>query len=567
MEQLNIYLNALTPQMLAGVLALTSLCAAALAASIWFNWAAPKIRRRRLRALLPHLQQAATHTESLLESAGAITDTSASTRLMAVTKQHIALTHCAAQAAKAAAQVTIPLLSPPAADETDQRMLSRVAHLLAQPEISLLAAAGDGAAAAVWLTLGNADLELLEKAAGSLQESGIPSLLLHGYPTDIAQELLTNAGEIALHSIQEHGLSLPHIMEDLRTRIDESLEHIGQARDHLEGALESFSPADIHMQIPVITLLTSSIREIDLLANDRTSIERSIGHIALDAGAVAGGAFAGGKLGAVIGSFIAPGIGTAIGGAIGGILGGMGGRSAANHVKMAPLHEAIATYRSRAADAATGQHTAATHLVTQLRAATATASASWGMARDSLIAHSNHILSSETYPSELDRLVRARTDFQRLTQQQITSIKLNLSRHRPQTPGILRLHPQPEYDAQAQKILAHLEALGATLIPLDLPPHPLDALHHLAGAGWPRMLLPHLDASADRLTGALRTLSHQLYRAEQEATAAYRQSVRHILSTSEDETNRYKNKIDTHNKQVSSSITEIKRHKAALGLT
>lgn len=563
MDQVAAYVNMFTPAqaMMIDIFIVGGL----IAAVTWFRWIAPAIRRRRMNELLPFLQDAANSTEELIETTRLVRDTNASIQLRDAAQKHIMLSHCAAQLANAAAQVTIPTLPPATTDESDQHLLSRTVHLLAQPEISLLGAAGDGAAATVWMALGKADLELLVSAASELKESGIPQLLIHLAPEAIVQNIIQNTVESVSHSIQEHGLSLTHIVEDLYTHANESLDHLDQAQEHLEGAFDTFSAADIHMRVPVITLLTSAIREIDLLANDRTSIERSIGHIALDTGAVAGGAFAGGKIGAVIGTAIAPGIGTMIGGVIGGLFGGMGGRAVANNIKMAPLHDAISDYRSCVSAAAAAQHDSAICLTSQLHISSTSASTAWDQSRNTLIDQANTILKNDIFRTELNHLLELNNNYQAFCRNQISDVKNKIKKYRPKY-SFFQINPVAEYDDNSKYILSNLNKINTSLDLSHLPTHPLDTLYHLARRPWPHTLTPSLQSSAQRLTAALYPLIKQLHYAEQKATAVYRQSVHQILSTAESETTRHVALTNKHNINIKTSIKEVNRHKAALGI-
>ncbi len=97
--------------------------------------------------------------------------------------------------------------------------------------------------------------------------------------------------------------------------------------------------------IPIITIIKSSIRELDLLADEKTEVETSVKNIALDVVGTGGGAFLGAKAGFLAGSFF-PGVGNLVGGIIGAIGGAMGGRFLTNSIKEIPLQTAIENYKN-----------------------------------------------------------------------------------------------------------------------------------------------------------------------------------------------------------------------------
>lgn len=95
--------------------------------------------------------------------------------------------------------------------------------------------------------------------------------------------------------------------------------------------------------IPIITIIKSGIRELELLADEKTAFETSLKNITLDVAGTGGGAFLGAKAGFLAGSFF-PGVGNIIGGIIGAIGGAMGGRYLTNSIKEIPLQTAIENY-------------------------------------------------------------------------------------------------------------------------------------------------------------------------------------------------------------------------------
>ena len=107
------------------------------------------------------------------------------------------------------------------------------------------------------------------------------------------------------------------------------------------GDLVDGSNIDFSGHIPVITIALSSIREIQLLADDKTTCLSSVKNIALDAtGAGVGGAV-GAKAGAIVGGVVAGPVGALLGGVLGAVGCAIGGRNITNKIKRIPLNNAI----------------------------------------------------------------------------------------------------------------------------------------------------------------------------------------------------------------------------------
>lgn len=112
------------------------------------------------------------------------------------------------------------------------------------------------------------------------------------------------------------------------------------------GDLVDGSNIDFSGHIPVITIALSSIREIQLLADDKTTYLSSVKNIALDAtGAGVGGAV-GAKAGAIVGGVVAGPVGAILGGVLGAVGCAIGGRNITNKIKRIPLNNAIEAYEN-----------------------------------------------------------------------------------------------------------------------------------------------------------------------------------------------------------------------------
>ena len=168
-----------------------------------------------------------------------------------------------------------------------------------------------------------------------------------GALADHAWEVFVSAAKDAL---VEHGRDLAldmlmhggkHVHADvLKDALHEAF-HAGvheAGMDMLQHAPDAFDPdAASGAHFPWLSLLVSAHREVRLLANERTDIERSIKHLALDTA----GVWAGAKAGAVVGGFLGP-----LGMLGGAVLGAIAGREVTNDIKRAPLRRAIQAYEA-----------------------------------------------------------------------------------------------------------------------------------------------------------------------------------------------------------------------------
>jgi hypothetical protein len=119
--------------------------------------------------------------------------------------------------------------------------------------------------------------------------------------------------------------------------IHESVNNIG---DHLADTLHP----DPTGHFPFVTLIMSSIREMNLISENKTSIENSLKNVSLDVTGAGLGAIGGAKLGAIIGTTFGP-AGIVVGGLIGSVAGAIGGRALTNEIKYIPLKTALNDYR------------------------------------------------------------------------------------------------------------------------------------------------------------------------------------------------------------------------------
>ena len=158
----------------------------------------------------------------------------------------------------------------------------------------------------------------------------------HGQSIAGAESIKDAAGSFAMDVLKAPASDIGHSLYD----------HAGQAVHSIGDNVHGIHP-DPTAHFPYVTLFISGFREVNLLMNDKTSIETSLKNLGLDVAGTGLGAVGGGKIGALIGTAIVPGIGTAIGGAIGAIGGAIGGRFLSNKAKALPLNNAIESYNAK----------------------------------------------------------------------------------------------------------------------------------------------------------------------------------------------------------------------------
>ena len=143
--------------------------------------------------------------------------------------------------------------------------------------------------------------------------------------------------------------------------------HIHAAINNIGGHFDTAIHPDLTGHFPFITLIFSSVKEISLINDGKTSIDNSLKNVALDVAGTGFGAAGGAKGGAIIGGFIGGPVGALIGGAIGGIAGAIGGRAITNEIKKEPLKNALNDYRTNFEDMATDTKNCAIEAVNKIR--------------------------------------------------------------------------------------------------------------------------------------------------------------------------------------------------------
>lgn len=120
---------------------------------------------------------------------------------------------------------------------------------------------------------------------------------------------------------------------------DLSGEQIREATEStMNHAIES---SDLHFDLPLITLILSSVRNIKPVLRGKSNIETAVKYTSADTVGVGFGGAAGAKLGGAIGIIGGP-PGVAIGAILGGVIGVMGGKHLATTFKESDLRKAKA---------------------------------------------------------------------------------------------------------------------------------------------------------------------------------------------------------------------------------
>lgn len=277
--------------------------------------------------------------------------------LTAATQQHPVRSRCAEQdqvlgalkgledvdrlavaAEKDARKVQIPTPPVAASSASSEAQLSSLVSFLQDPRVGLAVAGGEQLVANLFaMAVPGAAKKLGEAAMHGFWNGAVESL------TSPSPEDLFALGAYAVKAAMVEGgvKELAHAVAE--HMLHGAMEGAGlEVLEHADHAFELDGVDGAHF--PVVTAVLSSYREIRLLREEKTSIERAVGHVVLDTGATGLGGFAGAKAGAAIGTLIAPGAGTAVGVLVGTVVGSVSGRMLANKVKEQPLKEAVAAY-------------------------------------------------------------------------------------------------------------------------------------------------------------------------------------------------------------------------------
>jgi len=126
------------------------------------------------------------------------------------------------------------------------------------------------------------------------------------------------------------------------------------SKDALSVVHEGLDPG---LHIPLGTLLRSAWRELELLFDKKTPIERAVKHVAMDVASVGTGAFLGAKVGGGLGAVAGP-LGAGAGILVGAMAGAIAGRGLAHKSRMAPFSKAYERYETTLSSARSAVETA-----------------------------------------------------------------------------------------------------------------------------------------------------------------------------------------------------------------
>lgn len=142
-------------------------------------------------------------------------------------------------------------------------------------------------------------------------------------------------------------------------------DHIHQVTHQSIEGMNDISHPGFHF--PWITIVFSCWRETKLLFDEKTSLDRAVKHLGMDAAGVGVGLWAGAKAGAMSGAIFGPHV-AAAGAFFGAIFGAIGGKKVSRNLQHAPFRAAKASYDETVAKAQTTVQEAIDSSRTQLAA-------------------------------------------------------------------------------------------------------------------------------------------------------------------------------------------------------
>lgn len=291
----------------------------------------PRLRRRRLKELRPSLERVWSQA---LPPAQPVPEQQALREAL----QAIEVAAGRARDAEVRARARRIPIPPPVLDGHDRETILRQAAAFLDKDATVLAAAGAEQFARSLFDVLTPD---------AFQHFGVAArILLDAHWDDVLQEAVEHgfAGVTAVVAANALGEGLTHMsVAAAAAAPGEMVAAVGHAGAEAAGGFDLSDASGAHF--PWITLALSTVRELRLLNDGKTEVERSLKNVALDTGGTAVGALAGAKAGALVGSFFGP-IGTTVGAVLGGIGGAIGGRQITNAVKRKPLENACAHHNA-----------------------------------------------------------------------------------------------------------------------------------------------------------------------------------------------------------------------------
>jgi hypothetical protein len=296
----------------------------------WWGYR-PELRERRLQPL----RQSLHATEKRIE----LSVREEQKPLLRALSAWTTAEHSADRAREEARMWPVPVPDLPLSGEAPETSMRRIAHLLDNPKIVAALAGGEQLAANLFDSLTGGSLDHLLEAAAVLHRDGLLQLALSppaAMPGAVANYLTSH---IAQHALDHHGLSID-ILHDLPA----STVHVLSQAGH--EAAQAFDPSHFHgAHFPFARMITSMIREGSLLFDERISVQRALGNVAIDTAGTGVGALAGGKAGAMIGTAFGGPVGTAVGALLGAVAGSIAGSFGAHAVRHRKLTAAVENHK------------------------------------------------------------------------------------------------------------------------------------------------------------------------------------------------------------------------------
>jgi hypothetical protein len=189
----------------------------------------------------------------------------------------------------------------------------------------------------------------LEKAGHSVQLDGGQTgwrWLVDGHPIEVSEGIASVKG--ALTGLRNAPRKKGEMVEGLSDFDHDAITTA--SKDALSVIHEGLDPG---LHIPLGTLLRSAWRELELLFDKKTPIERAVKHVVMDVASVGTGAYIGAKVGGGLGAVAGP-VGVGAGLLVGGIAGAIAGRGLAHRSRMAPFSKAYERYEIALSSARSG---------------------------------------------------------------------------------------------------------------------------------------------------------------------------------------------------------------------
>ena len=183
------------------------------------------------------------------------------------------------------------------------------------------------------------DSSALEKAGRTVQGRASQAGLLRLTSRRVI-EVKENGAKEAVTDLRIAVKTKPHMVHGLSDFDHDAISTA--SKDAISVIHEGFDPG---LHIPLGTLLRSAWRELELLLDKKTPIERAVKHVAMDVASVGTGAFVGAKVGGGIGAFAGP-VGVGAGLLVGAMAGAIAGRGLAHKSRMAPFSHAYERYET-----------------------------------------------------------------------------------------------------------------------------------------------------------------------------------------------------------------------------